>query len=235
MAAVVDIAYHSISFRGLNSVRRSPVLGLLRGELCNRMLSDDAGLDLSTEIAAQRLSELACEAREVLRAATHDGRTHIRKTLEVSLKRIPLDRIIRRGSVRGGYTIVYGKPVWMLSSSADAVGLNEDGGLGVTEDGELVVTSNWLTVRGEQPIDPNSVKSRRIRSRVASRVRKRGYLRSRSQQRLRPSANPRGNSVFLTRTRNSETPFISMAPGIFYSDPPRARWTRLSGSARSSH
>lgn len=132
------------------------------------------GLDPSAEIAAQRLSELVAETCGVLKA-TLDGRAHVRKALEVSLKRRPFDRIFRRGSVRGGYTIIYGRPVWMLSSSADAVGINEDGGLGVTEDGELVVTSNWLTVRGEQPIDPNSVKSRRIRSRVASRVRKRGF------------------------------------------------------------
>ena len=133
------------------------------------------GSDPNAEIAAQRLSELVCEARGALKAATHDGRAHVRKALEVSLKRGPLDRVFRAGPGRGGYTIVYGKPVWMLSSAAGAVGINEDGGLGVTDDGELVVTSNWLTVRGEQPIDPNSVKSRRIRSRVASRVRKRGF------------------------------------------------------------
>ena len=136
------------------------------------MRSDDA--DLNADIAAQRLSELVCEALGVLKA-THDGRAHVRKALEVSLKRGPLDRLYRRGTGRGGYMIVSGKPVWMLSSAAGAVGINEDGGLGVTEDGELVVTSNWLTVRGEQPIDPNSVKSRRINRRVASRVRKRGF------------------------------------------------------------
>ena len=139
------------------------------------MLSDDAGLDPHAEIAAQRLSELVCEARGILKAATHDGTAHVRKSLEVSLKRGPLDQLFRVGPGRGGYTFVYGKPVWMLSSAASAVGINEDGGLGVTDDGELVGTSNWLTVRGEQPIDPNSVKSRRIRSRVASRVRKRGF------------------------------------------------------------
>ena len=132
------------------------------------------GSNPNADIAAQRLSELVCEARGVLKAS-HDGGKHVRKALEVSLKRGPLDRVFRRGTGRGGYMIVSGKPVWMLSSAAGAVGINEDGGLGVTEDGELVVTSNWLTVRGEQPIDPNSVKSRRINRRVASRVRKRGF------------------------------------------------------------
>ena len=130
--------------------------------------------DSRAEIAAQRLSELVCEASAVLKAA-HDSTSHVRRALQVSLKPGPLDRVFRRGPARGGYTIVFGKPVWMLSSAADAVGINEDGGLGVTDDGELVATSNWLTVRGEQPIDPNSVKSRRIRNRVASRVRKRGF------------------------------------------------------------
>jgi|GEM_PF-1057835 len=127
------------------------------------------GSDPAQKIAAQRLSELVVEACEALKAR------HAPKALEVSLKRRPFDRVFRGDHTRGGYTIIYRKPVWILASVAGAVGINEDGGLGVTEDGELVVTSNWLAVRGEQPIDPNSAKSRRIRQRVAVRVRKRGF------------------------------------------------------------
>ena len=125
------------------------------------------GRDPKAELATLRLSELVFEALGVLKA------TNGAKALHASLKRGPLGRLLHtRG---GGYTISPGQPVWMLTPSADAVGITEDGGLGVTDDGELVVTSAWLNVRGELPIDPHSATYRRTRQRVAAYVRKRGF------------------------------------------------------------
>lgn len=133
------------------------------------MLSVGAGADPRAEIATQRLSELVFETCSVLKSMNRG------QAKSAYLKRGPLSRVFHSDHRRGFYTIVYGKPVWMLCPACDTVGINEDGGLGVTEDGELVATTNWLSVRGGSPVDPNSAQGRRLKKRMASGARVLGF------------------------------------------------------------
>jgi hypothetical protein len=124
------------------------------------------GPNQSAEIAAHRLRKLVFETRDALKAA------HGEKALEVSVKR-RLGRVFSRNSGTGGYTLIFGKPVWILSASARAVGIEEDGGLGVTDDGELVLTRSWLTVHGEGTLEAGY--NRRILDRAAVQAGRRGF------------------------------------------------------------
>jgi len=65
--------------------------------------------------------------------------------------------------------IVTGRVVYKLGARATALGISEDGVLGVTDDGELVRMSRWLRVEGQRPIDPRG-QGRRFRDRLARKA-----------------------------------------------------------------
>jgi len=69
--------------------------------------------------------------------------------------------------------IVTGRVVYKLGARATALGISEDGVLGVTDDGELVRMSRWLRVEGQRPIDPRG-QGRRFRDRLARKAKSLG-------------------------------------------------------------